>query len=146
MTGSTELHVHVNQEAPDTITVQALGSGDALVEMAQQLGWLAASFRVPKPNELTCSELYLRRVNDAHIQLGILDLQPLNVADKMCWHPLFTNAVIAHGFPIPTRTAELGLELQFEVMLSLARITHVVLHDDAIVLNGFSNVLFPTAQ
>lgn len=62
MTGSTELHVHVNQEAPDTITVQALGSGDALVEMAQQLGWLAASFRIPKPNDLTCSELYLKRV------------------------------------------------------------------------------------
>lgn len=61
-----------------------------------------------------------------------------------CWHPLFTNGLIAQGFPVRPRQEERGIELPFEVMITLAGIMYPVEYFDGMVLKGRSTILVPT--
>lgn len=70
----------------------------------------------------------------------------MNERESPCWHPLFTNGVIAHGFPVPPRHEERGIELPFEVMITLARVKYPMEYYDGIVFKGPSTILIPTAR
>ena len=75
--------------------------------------------------------------------LSLLELQQVEESEVSCWYPLFESGVIAHGFPVPPREGELGIELPFGVMASLARITYPMEMYDGIILKGPSTALIP---
>ncbi len=75
-----------------------------------------------------------------------MDLQKVKRTDSSCWHPLFANCVLVRGFTTPKRGKENGIELPFEVMLSLACIVYPMEYHDGIVLRGVSLTLVPIAH
>ena len=67
-------------------------------------------------------------------------------AEDSCWLPLFGNAVIAHGFPIPERGEEMGLEVGLDLMAALSGARHAVEYQNSVVLKGFSTMLLPVGK
>lgn len=128
------------------MTFDVTSSRKILIGVAQQLAWLAAISKISSFQELTYSHVLLRYVGAKEFIITVLDNLQLPKGDEMCWHPLFPNTVIAYGFPVPSRSAEMGVEIPFDVMLRLARITYAVTYDDGLVLSGFSTLLFPSAH
>ena len=64
-----------------------------------------------------------------------------------CWFPLFTNAVIAHGFPIaPRANNEKGLDISFDVMIALSGVQYSATFEGGTILKGFSSMLYPTVS
>ena len=123
--------------------IKVFGSRNHIIEFAQQLSWLAASFRIPQSEKLTLSESVLQWERDSHFQLLLLDLQQIAANEFSCWYPLFENGVVAREFPIPSRQGEIGLELPFGVMATLARVTYPMELYDGIILKGPSTALLP---
>jgi hypothetical protein len=121
------------------------GPAETVVQIAQQLAWLGSVFRVPKYGSLSSSRAVLRKIGDDAIDISFLDLEPIENEGTQCWHPLFVNAVLAQGFPIPKRNGETGIELPFELMTSLARTRYLSNFENGVVLKGFSTILFPTS-
>ena len=135
-----------SQEALKTSAIFVLkGSQDDVVEVAQQLCFLAASFRLPRPGLLCQSDVILNCANSSGFKLEMFELEPIPECDYSCWHPLFPGTVIARGFPIPARSGQIGIELPYTLMTSLARILHPVDFDGGILLKGFSTMLVPTS-
>ncbi|MCJ1269118.1 hypothetical protein MMC22_009007 [Lobaria immixta] len=131
---------------PEDIIITVSGyEGQIIIEIAQQLAWLSAVFRTPEYDKLTLSETILERIEGSEFRLFPLDLQEVDDSESPCWHPLFTNGVIAHGFPVPPRHEERGIELSFEVMITLAGVIYPLEYDDGMVLKGPSTILIPTA-
>ena len=60
-----------------------------------------------------------------------------------CWASLFQNAVIASGFPIPSRTDGKGLEISFPDMVSLSKSHAFVKVGEGLVLDGLVTLLYP---
>lgn len=87
----------------------------------------------------------MERIEGSDFRLFPLDLQEVDDSESPCWHPLFTNGVIAHGFPVPLRHQERGIELSFEVMITLAGVMYPLEYDDGMILKGPSTILIPTA-
>ena len=64
--------------------------------------------------------------------------------EQSCWLPIFTNPVIARGFPTPERMkGEQGLEVPIEIMAALSGARHVTEFEGGLVLKGFSVMLVP---
>ena len=61
-----------------------------------------------------------------------------------CWPPLFGAAVMANGFPVPERGNEKGVELSFDIMVTLGRITYALELPCGTILKGHSTMLIPT--
>ncbi|MCJ1270198.1 hypothetical protein MMC22_010094 [Lobaria immixta] len=145
-------------DATDTVIVNAChvskgsmifnvsSSREILISIAQQLAWLAAISKTSSFQELTSSHVLFRYVGAKEFIITVLDDRQLPKGDEMCWHPLFPDTVIAYEFPVPPRSTETGLELPFDIMLRLARITYAVTYDDGLVLSGFSTLIFPSAH
>lgn len=125
--------------------IKVSSSQKILVSIAQQLAWLAAISRTSSFDDITCSHLQFWHVGGKEFEITVLDDRRLLERDEMCWHPLFAKTVIAYGFPVPPRNGEIGVEIPFDIMLHLARITYAVAYDDGLVLSGFSTLLFPSA-
>ena len=122
------------------------GSANEITDIAQQLAWLTAVFRVPKDGELCLSHVKLEPLNCHEFKLSCLELQPVSDEESSCWHEIFPSCVIAHGFPVPSRDQEVGLELPFELMTVLSRVLYPLEYHDGIILKGRSTALIPTAQ
>lgn len=126
--------------------IEVSSSRSLLISIAQQLAWLAAVTRTSSFQELTYSHVLFRHIVAKVFIITVLDVRQLPRGDEMCWHPLFPNTMIAYGFPVPPRSDEMGVEIPFDVMLRLARITYAVTYDNGLVLSGFSTLLFPSAH
>ncbi|KAJ5702172.1 hypothetical protein N7488_009720 [Penicillium malachiteum] len=62
-----------------------------------------------------------------------------------CWFPLFKDCVVAGSFPVPERGEEIGVEIQFDIMVTLARVSYFLeLSPSGRVLKGHSTMLIPT--
>ena len=119
------------------------GSRTEVIQIAQQLTWFCAVFRVPKDGRFTRSEFVLnssKRSREFNVKL--LKLKNVGPTD-MCWHPLFTNGVLAYEFPIRSRCCDVGVELPFEAMLQLSGVIGPVQYRGGVVLKGYSKILFP---
>jgi hypothetical protein len=61
-----------------------------------------------------------------------------------CWFPFAPHYVVALGFPIPPRPAEMkGLELSFRLMSHICAIEYSAFHGENFVLRGELTVLYP---
>lgn len=132
--------------ADNFMMIRVSGSQSTLISIGQQLAWLAAISRAPEHDELTYSHVHLRSLETGDFKITVSGDRPSCKGDDICWHPLFARTVIAYGFPVPPRSAEMGIEIPFNIMLRLARISYAVTYDDGLVLCGYSTLLFPSAS
>jgi hypothetical protein len=64
-----------------------------------------------------------------------------------CWHRLFRNPTIAHGFPIDARQHEQkGLEVSLDVLYTLAETRYATRYEDTLLLKGHCTLLVPTQR
>ena len=129
--------------------MHASGPKEVLISIAQQLAWLAASFRKPNNGRLASSPVsfkHLPKNNEIWFRIQVLELESIGEAAKMCWHPMFSNYVIARGFPIPERDFGNGVELPFDLMVTLGRIWYPTEYLDHVLLKGFSTILVPVLR
>ena len=126
--------------------IHASGSKDNLIHLAQQLAWISAVFRVPRDSELTYSDVSFEKTGPLQFKMTLMHLQKVENANGFCWHSLFLNSVIARGFPIPDRGKEVGIEIPFEVMVSLACVLYPMEYHGGTILRGIKLTLVPTAH
>lgn len=127
-------------------TIRASGSQNNLIHIAQQLAWISAAFRVPKDNRLTYSDIVFEKTGPLRFRLTLMDLQEVKNANNFCWHSLFSNSVIARGFPTPDRGEEIGIEVPFQVMIALACVLYPMEYHGGTILRGIKLTLVPTAH
>ena len=110
------------------------------MQRAQQLAWIGAAFRVPDVDRLSYSDLIIKADKwpdrtDFSFQYKTV---PVPEDETSCWHGLFTRAVIARGFPVPTRNDnEIGLELSFEMMAALDGARHAMDFEGGLVVSWY---------
>ena len=122
------------------------GGTKTIVEVAQQLSWLASAFRRPQYGTTAYSNIQLKAETQS-LSIQLCDLERIRAKDNVCWLPLFTNAVVARGFPVPQRhNQETGIEIPFHVMVSLARVMYPVEEPRrGHYLKSFSTLLYPSS-
>lgn len=112
--------------------------------VAQLLTWLAAQFRIPTHREVAYSDVIFKRKDTREFCLSLRELQSFR-GQELCWNSMVGTGVLARGFPIPQRHGEVGIELPFDTMLTLANILYPIRYYDGVVLKGVSTALIPTA-
>ena len=129
------------------ITIEVSGTQDHILDVAQQLSWITATFRAPRYGELATSDVRLEWIGNDIFKIYLKDLRRIeNSVQSSCWHSLFKNAVIAYRFPIPARQEERGVELPFEVMTTLSNVSYLTEIYDGVILKGPFTALIPTAK
>lgn len=150
---STDLAIQAHLSAskePTEVFLCAQGQPRDVADMLEQFAWLAATFRPASSKyPLSRSEVTIDQ-STFDPQKFRLRLQPLaRHTEHYCWTSVVPSAVVATGFPIrsrPVRDSKLdgvGLEIPFEIMASLARVSSVTELEGHQILLGPSIVLFP---
>ncbi|KAK3379017.1 hypothetical protein B0T24DRAFT_522674, partial [Lasiosphaeria ovina] len=145
----------LDQESSAASRIEFQGTQTEISTLAQFLCWIAATFRLPRLEELTCSNVDFRQVHRPEsdypaFTIGLQDLLPLEDMPGTCWKPLFPSAVMAVGFPVPACPGTRGLRIPFDAMLEMAGILYdVALEDEdgntaGIYFDGISYTLYPT--
>ena len=129
------------------------GPIDGIGSAVQLFAWLTAAIRKPAQNSLTVSTAVVRMDgNLIQIVPKTMPLAPTGLTGAQeethpCWHQLMHGTVLAYGFPISReeQAVGLGLEIPFDLMLAMARVTtRMHLRDDALLLAGPKLALFPS--
>ena len=72
-------------------------------------------------------------------------LQPLIEVEHNCWRPLFESCIVIDPEELKeTESFGKGLEVSFELMISLAAVEFPVLVNGSIILPGYQTALVPT--
>lgn len=103
-------------------------SNEIIIDIAQQVAWMAAAFRTSDCNRVQYSKVAICYETGGSSDFNItFAIEPLSKEEESCWFPLFLNPVIAFGFPIRERhNEEVGLELPIEMMVALGRTRHAI--------------------
>lgn len=128
------------------MTITAYGEKDFLVEVAQQVSWLTASFRLPAYGRVSFSDVLFISTTPGIYKAVPLPLREVEDTRDACWLPLFLGTVIARDYPTPKRGEEKGLELPFHLMTTVAGALYPMFHDGGIYLRGHSRLLFPVSS
>lgn len=149
--------------------VNVTGPPDQVLSLVQQLAFLCASFRpveedanVPNQSRQPRAIAANLRLPPDKIESGLgcifaIDttsprelLGPTEKKDlagrKPCWHYIFPGLNLVHGFPIPPREEEKGVELPLDLMLGLSRVWYSLDCYGTTVLTGYSTVLVPVTR
>lgn len=130
----------------DNAQVKVQGSKRQIVQVAQQLAWMTGVFRkrstVP-PGVKIYSHFAIENKATDRFQLTSLPLEEAPECDASCWLPLLHGNVIAHGFPIPERGEEVGVEISLDATILLADIQYPLHIKDVTVFRGWSTLLYP---
>jgi hypothetical protein len=141
----------------DCITIDTAGDPLFLAETAEIMVWLSTACRASAAHdEIQVGRMDLQQVKDYRNDVsfvGELTLEDVTasgekgVSHATCWHGMFRNPVLAHGYPIPSRMSqEQGLELSIDLMLTLAQAFYGVVYCGVLMLKGFSTLLAPTKK
>jgi hypothetical protein len=132
---------------------------DLVVEVAEQLRWIVASFKEPPEEGLSFTRANIEypfpaevlswndedRCPKFEIVYNDASDQELGDDNGICWHQPFTGLNVAVGFPIPHRPDGMrGVELPFFLMTAFAGVGYSVAYKGGFVLKGWQNALFPT--
>ena len=131
-----------------TAKFRVRGNNEDTASVAEILSWLCAALRTSAHEGPSYSCVAFCSDSAAALPtFSILrkDLQPIHASQRVCWHPLFSRAVIAQGFPIPERNGQLGLEIALGVMMHLSGVNRIADVDEKILLVGTLTTLVPTA-
>lgn len=129
--------------SPDEVIVW--GSKRFVVEIGEQIAWLGAALRASENGQIGRSQVeILAREKQYDIEFDVRFVSDsLPEGEKSCWHDLFVNPVIVHGFPIPDRGEERGLEIPLQMMASLGGASHAIEYEGGLVMKGFSSMFVP---
>ncbi len=125
------------------------GTPDIIVDVVQQLAWMGSALRTSSDDRVQYCEPKLERALKAEGSEPAMfnvtyEMSSLGEEDRSCWFPLFTNPVIARGFPVPKReNGEQGLEVPLEMMAALGGARYVTAFEGGLVLKGFSTMFVP---
>lgn len=139
---SEYLVVHDGQNA-DTKKVVARGEGEFLIDIAQQLCWLAAAFRLVSSGNLYLSRVLFHGTTQDTYSIMPLPLKVFQEDGDACWAPLFRGTVLVIDYPVPARGEEIGVELPFDLMASLAGVLYPMSFDGGIYLKGLFTSAIP---
>ncbi len=126
--------------------VKVQGSKRQAVDVAQQLAWMMSVFRTRKDRDSDRKHYSHFEIDVQHtnrISLSPLPLEEAPESNASCWLPLLHGSVISHGFPIPQRDHEVGVEMSLDAIVPLAGIQYPVHIKDVTVLKGWSTLLYP---
>ncbi|KFY86148.1 hypothetical protein V500_07837 [Pseudogymnoascus sp. VKM F-4518 (FW-2643)] len=128
--------------------IRVFGSTETIIDIAQQVAWMAAALRTSDCNRVQYSKVAILDITGNNSEFSItFAIEPLLKEEESCWFPLFLNPVIAFGFPILERNnEEVGLELPIEMMVALGRIRHAIDFDGGLLLKGPSSAFVPTRR
>ncbi|RYP34301.1 hypothetical protein DL767_004295 [Monosporascus sp. MG133] len=135
------------------LKLRAKGPEAFVVDIIQQLCWLTTTFSTSPPSEEGigyCMPM-IESVRDSALTEPIFRLDTsftklLADEKNSCWLSLFSNAVIAYGFPIPERANGMGLEMSVELMAAIVGARHAVTFDGGVVIKGFSSMFVPVMR
>ncbi|KAF2972247.1 hypothetical protein GQX73_g1229 [Xylaria multiplex] len=132
---------------PDkTLSVLIRGTKSTIIDIAQQISWVSATLSLsPFGRKVAyCNTTLVRDASYTGLLFKVeRNFAPLQPIEDPCWIPLFSNAVLAWGFPIPERLGETGLEISIDLMAAIAGVRHAVEYDGGVVMKGFSSMLIP---
>lgn len=134
-----------NEASKRNLFVDARGTTEMLVELAQQLAWIGAVLRSsPYDEKLAyCKAVIQSSGSDIPCFAITFQSERLHPTENPCWLPLFCGASIARDFPIPDRQDEMGLEIPLEIMMGIAGVRHAVEYGGGVVMKGFSIMFVP---
>ncbi|KAI0175689.1 hypothetical protein GGR52DRAFT_324537 [Hypoxylon sp. FL1284] len=145
-----------------SVVVRVTGNSVFVGEIGEQLAWLGAALR-PSPVDIgitlctpsldkttlldqTAYNEPIDATCTINYNLEVSKTSPDRV-DGRCWHHLFANPVVAHGFPISRRfESDTGLEAPLDMLVSLARARYIDTFKSKVFIKGFSTMLVPTRQ
>ncbi|KAI1130620.1 hypothetical protein F5Y10DRAFT_262958 [Nemania abortiva] len=136
-----------------TLKLRTKGPEAFVVDIIQQLCWLNSTFSMLPPGQDGTG--YCTPVIDPIcgsdqdvpiIRLGTSFTKLLTDEKRSCWLSLFSNVVIAHGFPIPKREIGIGLEMSLELMAAIIGARHAAIFDGGVVVKGFSSMFLPVKK
>ncbi|UKZ80339.1 hypothetical protein TrVFT333_008097 [Trichoderma virens FT-333] len=139
-------------------TLQVNGISESIVEIGEQLTWLASALRSsPSQTEIFFVEA---RVKSEQLEEGMKGpnakylcnvsfvespIVTSETANGQCWHQLFQKPVVVKGYSIPRRpTQHMGLEISLDIMAALAGTDRINTFDKKIFIKGFSTMMVPT--
>jgi hypothetical protein len=114
------------------------------IAILQQLMFLSAALRPANEGPSQVSKCNLDLAHD-HFIITLKALYPIADLERSCWHRIYQGGVIAYGLPIPRRGKEIGVELPFDLMVSLTDIWYRVEYKDGMILKGRTMALIPSA-
>jgi len=132
-----------------TAVLDVRGRPRIVADVLEQFAWMATTFR-PLSSQTPFSRsagIILRGVSRNTIRLDPLTTTH---SDPFCWTSILSSAVVATGFPIRRRFCKdqhilgKGIEIPFDVMASLARVSAMTEFEGRQLLIGPSMVLYPT--
>jgi hypothetical protein len=128
--------------------VSVIASYELQVHIGSALSWLTSAIRYSEDDGLCLSEPTLRviRRSEQSSLIRIENLPLIPVYQPSCWHALFTNSVIAHGFPIRIRQEGVGLEIPIADAFHLAGSLKLIDHDDGLLAKGLCGILVPIKE
>lgn len=163
-------------ENGDSIHVEVEGTRQAIVDIAEQLCWLAAALRsspftgqlcycIPRiysaefiktPLQMTFGTSMSNQPpmdsntippNFFKLDVDFMRLDPDDDNRGTCWRQLFGSAVLVRGFPIHRRSQpKLGLEIPLNVAAGLLGTKYINQFDNIAFVKGFSAMLSPSAE
>ncbi|KAH7174217.1 uncharacterized protein B0J16DRAFT_348299 [Fusarium flagelliforme] len=142
------LTIDENTEGDSNITVVVVGTKETITEVAQQLVWLTAALRSsPEGVALSDVDFIATKAMQFFIEArAFTKVSGFTSTPDTCWHRIVRNVAIAHGFPIPSRSHQVGLEIPYAAMLKLSQVSTLLIANNRLAFYGFSSLLFPIDQ
>jgi hypothetical protein len=130
---------------PQRARVCIYGSGQDVVEIAQQLTWLGSALGTSNTGSVERSRAHICRGLDAVRTSFDINFftDSLPEGETSCWHSLVVNPLIVYNFPIASRAEELGLEIPIHMMAALGGVSHAIEYEGGLLLKGFSSMFIP---
>ncbi|UNI20829.1 hypothetical protein JDV02_006880 [Purpureocillium takamizusanense] len=132
--------------------VTVTGSSASILEIGEALAWLSVAFSPGSLDDVVVSSYPQGFVDgdvvrfEANYELG----QPTTGIEKGgCWVDLFSNPVLASGYPIPKRPdalANAGIEMSLHMMGQLLNTNKTSIFKGMILLKGVSSMLVPAGR
>ena len=150
---TTRMRSTESEDLSSSARVNVKAKREIIISVAQQLAWLTAVFRKPHYGQTSYSKVVLNELNKSaenaskEFEIYALGLRKVHRSVKTCWLDLFSNCVIAMGFPIPKRSnGEKGIELPYGIMTSQAGTLFSKTYKGGLFLRGLSTLIYPTAS
>ncbi|KAI0802782.1 hypothetical protein GGR55DRAFT_406534 [Xylaria sp. FL0064] len=138
-----------------SVVVTATGLPYFIAEIGEQLAWMGSALRPSLSHAVTICQPYLTSDISTQDYTGYpltlnlnYDVETLDSSvhkpNGQCWSYLFSNPVIAGGFPILHRQEpDTGLEMPLELMVALTGTKYLNSFNSNIFIKGFNTMLVP---
>jgi hypothetical protein len=131
----------------DMLSILVEGSLQAAKEVAEVLGWILDSLRLPPTDERLADGyksvvVKFETMTIIH-NVSATSARNVSLSESDCWHPLFPGKVVSSG-RIPERPANMkGLEIEYKLLIAISGVDLPVVEEGGIYLDGYRSALSP---